>query len=252
VRSRAEAQRLVRDGAVRVGADVVRKGAHPVTESDHLWVDADQVSRYVNRGAEKLAHAVHTWGLSVRGRRCLDVGASTGGFTQVLLEGGASEVVALDVGHGQLHPDVRADPRVTNCEGVSIRDVTRGQFGEPFDVVVADLSFISLRLVLKELGEQLAPGGWCVVLVKPQFEVGKERLARTGVVTSGQQRAEALTKVVAAATGQGMEIRGILKSPLKGGQGNVEYLLWLQSGPSGRMGVDELAATVARLGHDDQ
>jgi len=252
VRSRSEAQRLVRQGAVRVADAAIRKPAHPVGEADDLWVDADHVSRYVNRGAEKLAHALTEWRLPVKGRRCLDVGASTGGFTQVLLEAGARQVVALDVGHAQLHADVAADQRVVNREGLSIRDVRRGDLGEPFDIVVADLSFISLRLVMTPLAEQLAPEGWCVVLVKPQFEVGRERLARTGVVTSGEQRTEVLTSVIAASEAVGLSAHGLLRSPLVGGHGNVEYLLRLQSGPSGRMGVDELAATVARLGHDDQ
>lgn len=241
---------MIREGAVTVGGAQVRRPALVVDPATELHVDPARLTRYVNRGAEKLAHALATWHLPVAGARCLDVGASTGGFTQVLLEAGAEHVVALDVGHGQLHPDVAADPRVDNREGTSIRDLATGDLGDRFDVVVADLSFISLRLVLGRLAEQLRPSGWCVVLVKPQFEVGRERLARTGVVTSAHQRAEVLTAVVAAAADAGLTAYGIVRSPLTGTQGNVEYLLWLQSDPSGRMGPDEVAKTVAEVAQD--
>ncbi len=156
---------------------------------------AAEPERWVGRAAYKLLAAIHRFGaegLSVAGRRCLDVGASTGGFTQVLLDAGAAHVTALDVGHGQLVREVADDPRVTERSGTSIRDVGAGDLGEPFEVVVADLSFISLRLVLDRIAGLMTPTADAVLLVKPQFEVGRERLARTGVVTSPHEHQRVL------------------------------------------------------------
>ena len=167
---------------------------------------------------------------AVAGARAVDVGASTGGFTQVLLERGATHVVALDVGHGQLAEPVKSDPRVTDLEGLNIRDVvSRDKVdGSPFDLVVSDLSFISLTLALPHMNFLLAEAGHLVVLVKPQFEVGRERLGRTGVVTSRDQRRESLERVLATATGLSLVVHGIAWSPMVGTHGNHEYLVWLR------------------------
>lgn len=221
-----------------MNSTIQTKSAFTVTSTDELWVDSGLVSPWVNRGADKLAHALTTWSLPVAGRRCLDIGASTGGFTQVLLAQGAGHVVALDVGHGQLHPEVAGDERVTNREGTSIRDVGPDDLGAPFDVIVADVSFISLRLVVAPIARLLAEQGWCVLLVKPQFEVGRERLGKNGVVVRASHRADALTAVVAAADGVGLTAYGLIESPLTGTHGNREYLLWVQSDPSGKMGEE--------------
>jgi len=165
--------------------------------------------------------------LTVAGRRCLDVGASTGGFTDVLLRHGAASVVAVDVGYGQLLWRLRSDPRVRVLDRVNVRALTPDEIGEPVDLVVGDLSFISLTLVLPALRTCAAPDADFVLLVKPQFEVGRERLGAGGVVRDPALHAEAVRDVAAAAAGLGLGVRGVTASPLPGPAGNVEYLLWL-------------------------
>jgi 23S rRNA (cytidine1920-2'-O)/16S rRNA (cytidine1409-2'-O)-methyltransferase len=167
----------------------------------------------------------------VRGRRCLDAGASTGGFTDVLLRNGAAHVVAVDVGYGQLAWSLRTDERVTVMERVNVRDLAPDRVGEPPGLVVGDLSFISLRLVLPALAECAAPAADLVMLVKPQFEVGRERVGQGGVVRDPALRAQAVRDVAAAATALGLAVRGVTASPLPGPSGNVEYLIWLGKGP---------------------
>jgi 23S rRNA (cytidine1920-2'-O)/16S rRNA (cytidine1409-2'-O)-methyltransferase len=227
-RSRAQARDLVTAGGVVVDGRPAAKPRVPVSPSSVITLAAEP-DRWVGRAAYKLLAALAAFGpagLEVRGRRCLDVGASTGGFTQVLLAYGATGVTALDVGHGQLAPQVAGDPRVQERSGTNIRDVRRGDLGAPFDVVVADLSFISLRLVVDRLRDQLREGGDAVLLVKPQFEVGRERLARTGVVTSDHERRRVVTDVLVAAGRAGLPPRGLVPSPLTGAEGNRELLLW--------------------------
>ncbi|WP_289018080.1 TlyA family RNA methyltransferase [uncultured Ornithinimicrobium sp.] len=237
--SRTQAQLLVRDGRVRVDGTQVRRPATPVADDQEVVLDdADEgaasawVSEgWVGRGALKLRHALQEWGpqgLTVAGGRCLDVGASTGGFTQVLLAAGAACVLALDVGHEQLHQHLRDDPRVTDLSGTSIRDTRPETLGGPVDVVVADLSFISLRTVLPVVATLTAPDAQVVPLVKPQFEVGRAALPRDGVVRSAEQRHQVLRAVLATADQAGLCPHGILRSPLTGSHGNVEYLLWLR------------------------
>ncbi|KUG54236.1 hypothetical protein AVL62_03065 [Serinicoccus chungangensis] len=237
--SRTQAQLLVRDGLVRVGGQTVRRPAHPVAAEDDVRVEGSGdgtesawVRRgWVGRGAVKLAHALEAWpevGARVPGRRALDVGASTGGFTQVLLERGAQRVVALDVGHGQLSPVLREDPRVEDRPGISVRDATPGSLGGPFEVVVADLSFISLSVVLEQIAGLAAPGADLVLLVKPQFEVGAQALGRGGVVRSPAQRERVLRQLDVQAPQHGLSPQDLLLSPLRGASGNVEYLWWLR------------------------
>ncbi|GAA1906898.1 TlyA family RNA methyltransferase [Lapillicoccus jejuensis] len=228
-RSRAQARELLDDGVVLVDGTVQRKPSTPVPPGAEVGLTREP-EPWVGRAAHKLLGALRAFGpdgLAVAGRRCLDVGASTGGFTQVLLEAGAAHVTALDVGHGQLVPAIAADPRVEERSGTNIRDVAPGDLGAPYGVVVADLSFISLRLALAPMAALAAPDADLVVLVKPQFEVGRERLGRTGVVTSVQQRHEAVRGVLATAVDLGLHPRGLAVSPIRGGDGNREYLLWV-------------------------
>lgn len=251
-RSRADARALVGDGLVRVVGEVARKPSQPVDADTHVTVD-DAGPRWVGRGALKLLAALDTWGpqgLTADGRRCIDVGASTGGFTQVLLRRGAARVVAVDVGHGQLVPELAADPRVEDRPGTTVRGLHAEDVGGPADLVVADLSFISLTLVTADLARLTAPDGDLVVLVKPQFEVGRERLARDGVVTDPRGRADALAGVVAALRGAGLHVHGLERSPVTGTTGNVEYLLWARSVPSDRMSEDDVRAAVRALTDD--
>ncbi|MGL4176678.1 MAG: TlyA family RNA methyltransferase [Dermatophilaceae bacterium] len=236
-RSRSEARELVRLGAVRVDGQLVTKSAQRTETTARMEVD-HHGPRWVGRAAGKLLDALDAWaghGLSIVGRRCIDVGASTGGFTQVLLSRGASIVVAVDVGHGQLAPDIATDPRVDERSGVSIRGITDRDLGGPADVVVADLSFISLRLVAAELAGLLRRDGDLVVLVKPQFEVGRERLGKSGVVTDPGERSDAVLGVIRALDGQGLHVHGIRPSAVVGAHGNAEYLVWARSVPSDTM-----------------
>lgn len=251
-RSRGDARDLVGAGLVRVDGEPARKPAQPVTADTELVVAAD-APRWVGRAAHKLHAALDAWraeGLAVRGRRCLDVGASTGGFTQVLLAEGAAHVVAVDVGHGQLVAELAADPRVEDRSGTTVRGLRPEDVGGPAEVVVADLSFISLTLVLGDLAGLLAPDGDLVVLVKPQFEVGRGRLGGSGVVTDPSDRARAVERVVDAARAAGLHPRGLRPSPVHGGSGNAEYLLWARSDPSGTMSGDRVRATVRAMTAD--
>ena len=187
-------------------------------------------------------------GLSVAGKRCFDVGAAAGGFTQVLLREGATEVVAIDVGHGQLAEELAGDPRVIERSGFNIRDGHAGDLGGPADLLVADLSFISLRLVLQVLRDLVEPSGDLVLLVKPQFEVGREHLGKGGIVRSPVERARVIEEVVAAAVAAGLCAKALCASPIRGTTGNAEYLLWLTPRPEQGLTtaqVSELAVTLS-------
>ncbi len=245
-RSRGEARDLIDEGLVVVDGAPVSKPSHPVTDSDAVSVTSAG-PRWVGRAAHKLVAALDEWGpkgLVVTGRRCVDVGASTGGFSQVLLARGAARVVAVDVGHDQLVPEVAADPRVDERSGTTVRGLTAHDLGGPADLVVADLSFISLTLVMGDLAGLLRPDGDLVVLVKPQFEVGRGRLTRQGVVADPRDRTRALERVVAAVGEHGLHVHGIRTSPISGTSGNTEYLLWARSVPSDTMNPDRVADAV--------
>jgi 23S rRNA (cytidine1920-2'-O)/16S rRNA (cytidine1409-2'-O)-methyltransferase len=187
---------------------------------------------YVSRGGHKLAGAFAAFvpqGVVVEGRRALDAGASTGGFTDVLLRAGAGHVLAVDVGYGQLAWSLQSDERVTVMDRTNVRELTLEQIGgEPVDLVVGDLSFISLGLVLPALAGCCAPDADLVLMVKPQFEIGKERLGSGGVVRSPQLRAEMVRQVAAHAWELGLGVRAVTASPLPGPSGNVEYFLWMR------------------------
>ena len=243
-RSRRHAQSLVGAGRVRVGPAVVRRSAAPVADDAPVHVVDDPTDPdYVSRAAYKLAGALDAWGgPDVAGRRCLDVGAATGGFTDVLLRRGARRVVAVDVGHGQLAARLAADPRVELREGVNARDLAAGDVDPAPDLVVADLSFISLRMVLRSLASVAAPGADLVVLVKPQFEVGRVALGSGGVVRDAAVRRQAVADVLDVASDLGLAARGLRASTLPGPAGNLEYPLWLTRGPARASHADLLAA----------
>ncbi|MCW2817984.1 MAG: hemolysin [Marmoricola sp.] len=250
-RSREHASELIAAGRVSVNKAVATKPATGVTTDADLVVreDPDQVD-YASRGGHKLAGALDVLqplGLEVAGRRCLDAGASTGGFTDVLLRRGAAEVVAVDVGYGQLVWVLQNDPRVRVVDRTNVRDLTSDLVGGPVDLVVGDLSFISLRLVLEALTGVVAPGGDLALMVKPQFEVGKDRLGRGGVVRDLDHRTDAVVGIAEAAARLGWGARAVTTSPLPGPSGNVEFFLWLRAGDP-VVGRDEVAAEVARSG----
>ncbi len=249
-RSRGQARELVRSGAVLLDGSPATKISTPVSAVQSLEL-VPGVEDWVSRAAYKLAAALDAFGpdgLSAEGKRCFDVGAGTGGFTQVLLRAGAREVVALDVGHGQLAEEMAGDPRVIERSGLNVRDARADDLGGPAQLLVADLSFISLRLVLPVLRDLVEPTGDLVLLVKPQFEVGRERLGKGGVVRSARSRALAIEEVVAAATTAGLCARALRGSPIRGATGNAEYLLWLTPRPDEGLTaaqVTELAATLS-------
>ena len=228
-RSRTHAARLIANGYVRVDGTPVVKASFPVGDEQSVTVDG--VDRYVSRGAHKLIAALDAFPVTVEGRLALDAGASTGGFTQVLLERGATRVIAADVGHGQLDPIIGKDPRVVEVEGFNLRFATpetlAGASGvdQPVDLVVADLSFISLGLVLEPLISVATPEADFVLLIKPQFEVGRTGV-REGIVRDKDLRADAVANVLWAAYDLGLPTAGLIPSPIAGGAGNLEYLVW--------------------------
>jgi 23S rRNA (cytidine1920-2'-O)/16S rRNA (cytidine1409-2'-O)-methyltransferase len=222
--SRAEAQAAIGAGHVFAGGKAVTKPAQRIVET--AQVDYTPAHPYVSRGALKLISALDRFGVSPAGLVCLDIGASTGGFTEVLLERGAAKVFAVDVGHGQLHAKLANDPRVVSLEGVNARELTREMFSPPPQLIAADVSFISLKLVLPAAMVLAAPGAWLIALVKPQFEVGRERIGKGGIVNNEGHRLAALEEIeTGLARDRGWRVEGSMESPISGGDGNREYLV---------------------------
>jgi 23S rRNA (cytidine1920-2'-O)/16S rRNA (cytidine1409-2'-O)-methyltransferase len=242
-RSREQAVELIDAGRVEVRGTVARKAAAMVDPAEPVRVVGGEAGdAYVSRGGHKLAGALAAFapmGLTVAGKRCLDAGASTGGFTDVLLRAGAARVVAVDVGYGQLAWSLRSDPRVEVHDRTNVRSLVPEQIGGPVQLTVADLSFISLRLVLAALAACTDPGGDLLPMVKPQFEVGKGRVGDGGVVRDPAVRAEAVLDVARYAAELGLAVAGVTPSPLPGPSGNVEFFLWLRRGGDAGAGVDE-------------
>jgi len=233
-RSRQQAEELVSAGRVSVSGRTAAKPATQVDPAAAIVITTDDDDPgYASRGGHKLAGALDAFvpaGLQVTGRRCLDAGASTGGFTDVLLRRGAAGVIAVDVGYGQLVWALRQDPRVVVLDRQNVRELTPALLPYPPELVVGDLSFISLRLVLPALVACATADADLVLMVKPQFEVGRDRLGSGGVVRDPALRAEAVASVAAAAAGSGLGALGVVASPLPGPSGNVEYFLWLRAG----------------------
>jgi 23S rRNA (cytidine1920-2'-O)/16S rRNA (cytidine1409-2'-O)-methyltransferase len=243
-RSRDQAAELIAAGRVEVGGTTAGKAATQVGQDAAITVrQAATGPDYVSRGGHKLAGALAAFaGLAVAGRRCLDAGASTGGFTEVLLAAGAARVVAVDVGYGQLAWALRTDPRVSVLDRVNVRGLRPEQVAPAPGLVTADLSFISLTLVLPALAACAAPDADFVLLVKPQFEVGKGKVGAGGVVRDPALREAAVAAVAAAAATIGLGTAGVTASPLPGPAGNVEYFLWLRRGAAP---LDEAALRLA-------
>lgn len=228
-RSREQARDLVAAGRVSVQGVAAHKPATMVDDAAAVLVDTADDPGYASRGAHKLAGALAAWPqIDVAGRHCLDAGASTGGFTDVLLRAGAAHVVAVDVGYGQLDWRLRTDARVTVMDRTNVRALQPDDLPYRPDLVVADLSFISLTLVLPAITDVATPAGDLVLMVKPQFEVGREALGSGGVVREPGQRADAVRGVLARAWDLGWGTAGVTASPLPGPSGNVEYFVWLR------------------------
>jgi 23S rRNA (cytidine1920-2'-O)/16S rRNA (cytidine1409-2'-O)-methyltransferase len=228
--SRSQAQRLIATGVRwRLGSGdwkAVTKNGDELRETVELQIVDSAESRYVSRGGLKLEGAVGEAGLDVRGWRCLDVGQSTGGFTDCLLQHGAAVVVGVDVGHGQLHPSLRADERVRCIEKCNARELSASVVGDGFDLVVGDLSFISLTLVLPALAPLLRPGGCLLMLVKPQFELQPQQIGKGGIVRDPALYAVVEQRLRDACGALHLPVRGWLDSPIVGGDGNREFFIF--------------------------
>ncbi|MBA3418655.1 MAG: TlyA family RNA methyltransferase [Geodermatophilaceae bacterium] len=243
-RSREQAAELVHAGRVRIGGQRATKPATAIDAATPVLVEQDQQAPgYVSRGGYKLQGALSAFaGVRVAGRRCLDAGASTGGFTDVLLRHDARRVVAVDVGYGQLAWSLRTDERVVVLDRTNVRGLRSEDIGGAADLVVADLSFISLRLTLPALAACTAPDGDLLPMVKPQFEIGRDRLGAGGVVRDPELRAQAVRSVAMSAQESGFGVAGVVASPLPGPAGNVEFFLWLRRDAPA---VDPAAITAA-------
>lgn len=248
-RSRGHAKDLITSGVVQVAGRVVTRGSHLVEDLTSIAVDS-QEPVWVARSAAKLQAALDRWPAvadTIAGSHCLDVGASTGGFTQVLLGSRAASVSAIDVGHDQLAPALRADPRVTDLSGTTVRGLQPDLVGGQGSVLVADLSFISLTVVAADLARLVTDAAHVILLVKPQFEVGRGGLGKGGIVTDPAARESALRGVIAACESAGLYLQGLAASPMRGSHGNVEYLMWAMSEPCAKMGADAMAEALAGL-----
>jgi len=243
-RSREQAVSLIVEGRVTVAGQVAVKAATAVAANTAVAVRSlPDGPDYVSRGAKKLAGVLDVLPVPVAGRRCLDAGASTGGFTDVLLRRGAREVLAVDVGYGLIAWSLRTDARVRVLDRTNVRHLSLEDIGAPVDLVTADLSFISLTIVLPALSGLLTNGGDLLVMVKPQFEVGRERIGKGGVVRDPLLRAAAVESVGTAAADLGWGVAGVVASSLPGPAGNVEYFLWL-SRDAGSLSADDVRHAV--------
>lgn len=222
--SRSRARDAILRGTVLVNGEAARKPSQGVFNSDALKIE-DAAQRYVSRAALKLLHGLDHFQIDVAGRHALDIGASTGGFTQVLLAQGARHVTAVDVGHGQMVQHIADSPRVTSHENLNARDLTREEVPEAVDIIVTDVSFISLKLALPQALSLMSKGAELIALIKPQFEVGRENVGRGGIVSDPAQHARVCEEIAAFLDQQGWTVKGIAPSPVEGGDGNVEFLI---------------------------
>jgi 23S rRNA (cytidine1920-2'-O)/16S rRNA (cytidine1409-2'-O)-methyltransferase len=227
--TRSRAADLIRRGCVTVGGRPALKPGALVAPGDEIAL-SPEASRHVSRGALKLEAALGAFGFDPKGRVALDIGASTGGFTEVLLAGGAAKVYAVDVGSGQLHTRLKADPRVVSLEGTDARGLDRSAVGEEVTAITADVSFISLTLALAAALHLAARGAWLVALVKPQFEAGRGAVGKGGLVRSEAARRKAVENVRGVIEAAGWEVVGAIDSPIRGGNGNQEYLIGARRG----------------------
>ncbi len=241
-KSRSRAAQLISGGFVSVNGKVITKSSYDTAETDEITLLGEE-HQYVGRGGMKLEGALTRFSVDVTGFVCADVGASTGGFTDCLLQRGASHVYAIDSGHGQLDPKLANDSRVTNLEGCNARYLTIDLLGEPCNCAVSDLSFISQTLVLPAVSGILTDGAVYIALIKPQFECGKEAVGRGGLVKDKKQHIAAIRRVIACAAKNGLAPCGIMKSPITGGDGNTEFLMYAVK--NGTASVSERAVTEA-------
>ena len=241
VQSRERAKVVIMEGLVYVNGQKSDKAGTPVKEDDRIEVRGETL-RYVSRGGKKLEKAMQVFPVVLEGCTCMDIGASTGGFTDCMLQNGAVKVYAVDVGYGQLAWSLRTDERVVNLERTNIRYITEEQVPQPVDFISVDVSFISLTLVLPVAHRLLKDGAQMVCLVKPQFEAGKDKVGKKGVVRDPQIHREVIRKVIDCAAELGFWVWGLDFSPIKGPEGNIEYLLFLQKPQQDALPPEETVA----------
>ncbi len=222
--SRKKAQDLIDAGAVSVDGQTVKKASAPINEQIPHTVDISEVFKYVSRGGTKLEAALDAFSVNVNRKKAVDVGASTGGFTDCLLQRGAAAVYSIDAGVGQLHPRLAADSRVHSVEKFNARELNPEITDGECDVAVADVSFISQTYIIAPIASVLSDGGMFISLIKPQFEAGRQALGKGGIVTSAAYRYLAAKRVISCAHENGFDCRGLIRSPIDGGDGNREYL----------------------------
>lgn len=230
-RSRKKAQDLIDAGAVFIDGEQVKKSSSQIDPETEHEVRIEQVFKYVSRGGMKLEAALDAFRINVNGRSAVDIGASTGGFTDCLLQRGATRVVAIDAGYGQLHEKLREDPRVVCIEHFNARDLSLETVGTPAQVATTDVSFISQTYIIPRISEVLCDGGVFVSLIKPQFEVGQQGLGKNGIVVNAAYRYLAVKRVVSCAVENGFDCFGLIPSPITGGDGNREYLAYFVKHP---------------------
>ena len=228
--SRQKAQALIMAGQVYVSGRKVDKAGTPVAEDAPLEIRGGGL-KYVSRGGYKLEKAMNTWPITLENKVCADIGASTGGFTDCMLQNGACQVYAVDVGYGQFAWKLRSDPRVVTLERTNARYLTEEQIPRKLDFFSVDVSFISLNLILPPLKPLMAPGGEAVCLIKPQFEAGKDKVGKKGVVRDRKVHREVLEHFLGHAASAGFSVKGLTYSPIRGPEGNIEYLGWLSADP---------------------
>ena len=248
--SREKAKAMIMAGQVYIDNQKCDKAGQNVEEGVSVEVRGDTL-KYVSRGGLKLEKAMAEFPITLEGKVCMDIGASTGGFTDCMLQNGAKKVFAVDVGYGQFAWKLRQDGRVVNMERTNIRYVTREQIGEPIDFASIDVSFISLRLVLPVAYELLSDNGEIAALIKPQFEAGREQVGKKGVVRDIKVHYEVVKNTVAMARDMGFAVSGLTFSPIKGPEGNIEYLVWLRKGSGDDTVTDEDAKAVVDRSHEN-
>lgn len=243
-KSRAQAREMILRGEVQINGEAATKAGQLISSCDIIQVDS-AIVHYQSRGGWKLEKALQEFSISVTGLCCLDVGASTGGFTDCLLRHGANQVYAVDVGHGQLAADLCADSRVVNLEGCNFRYATKKEIPEPIQFAAADVSFISLSIILPALCQFLDIQAQAVCLVKPQFEAGRENIGKKGVVKDFNVHQKVLQQVMQTAMDVGFICQGLTHSPIRGPEGNIEYLLLLQRNAKQDRPLPDIAKVVA-------
>lgn len=247
--SREKAKALIMAGAVYVNGQKQLKAGTTVTDEDVIEVRGGKMP-YVSRGGFKLEKAMNEFGLELNGKTCMDIGASTGGFTDCMLQNGAVRVYAIDVGYGQLAWKLRTDERVVNLERTNFRYVTEEEVPEPVDFASVDVSFISLKIILPVLRERLTDGGRAVCLIKPQFEAGRENVGKKGVVRDRTVHRDVIDAITGFALENGFSLLGLTFSPIKGPEGNIEYLMYIEKSEAPVRQTDVTAADLADASHE--